>query len=493
MIAAGEPAEIRSEVCVLGGGPAGAVIARRLAELGHTTTLVERGRARRQPCAESLAPSITPILDSLGLRDLTEVAAFRHERRGLVLWEPGAAPEKDFDAGPALLIERTQFDRLLREAAASNGARLMDAATAFDPQRLPSGGWQIPVKTTGGLRTVYARFLVDARGRQRRGKLHHAGPRTAALWAAWEIGDRDFTQTRIEAGIDSWFWGTPLPDRIYSATVFVDSERIGGSGGDGRTRLYRDLLAHTHLLGELSECRMIAPVQACDATSGMSGDLIGHDFIRVGEAAVAIDPLASQGVQRAMLSAIQGAAAVHTLLTTGHEDAPALQFYRERQQAAATKARRHAASLYALRAGGAASSFWTRRALPMQDTAIEIERVSRPGGRLPQQLCPAPGLRLVEVPVLAGALVRRAWAVSHPTLEEPVAYLGGVALAPLIADMCTASATEKIIERWSHQITSATARDIADWMYRNGLVVDGSALPGDSFSARREPLGIGAL
>jgi flavin-dependent dehydrogenase len=493
MIAATEPAEIRSEVCVLGGGPAGAVIARRLAELGHATLLVERGRARRRPCAESLAPSIMPILDSLGLRNLTEAAAFRRERSGLVLWKPGAAPEKDFDAGPALLIERTRFDRLLREAAVSNGARLMDAATAFDPQRLPSGGWQIPVKTPGGLRTVVARFLVDARGRQRRGKLRHAGPRTAALWAAWEIGDRDFTQTRIEAGIDAWFWGTPLPAHMYAATVFVDSERIGGFSGDGRTRLYRDLLAQARLLGELSGCPMISPVQACDATSGMSGEVIGDDFIRVGEAAVAIDPLASQGVQRAMLSAIQGAAAVHTLLTAEHEDAPALQFYRERQQTAATKARRHAASLYALRSGGAATSFWTRRALPMQDTAIEIGRVSPQGGVLPQHLSPAPGLRLVEVPVLAGALVRRAWAVSHPTLEEPVAYLGGVALAPLVADLCTASATEAIIARWSRQTSPAMARNIADWMYHNGLIVDGSAVDGYSFSARRESLGAGAL
>lgn len=36
---------------------------------------------------------------------------------------------------------------------------------------------------------------------------------------------------------------------------------------------------------------MSSPVQACDATGGMSDNLIGHDFIRVGEAAVAINPL----------------------------------------------------------------------------------------------------------------------------------------------------------------------------------------------------------
>jgi flavin-dependent dehydrogenase len=467
--------EILTEVCVLGGGPAGAVIARRLAELGHATLLVDRGPQRHRLRAESLAPSIRHVLDSLGLRGLAESAAFSHERRGLVLWELGAVQEKQLEVSPSLLIERAQFDRLLREAAVSKGAGLIGTATAYEPQRLLSDGWRVPVKTPDGLLTVRARFLADARGRHRRGRLRHAGPRTAALSASWEIGDRRFTQTRIEAGIDAWFWGIPLPGNTYVATVFVDSERIGGLGGHRRTWLYRDLLARTRLLNGLAACRMTTSVQTCDATSGISSDLIGDDFIRVGEAAVSIDPLASQGIQRAVLSATQGAAAVHTLLATGHDRAPALEFYRQRQQAAARKAERYAARLYAVRARGASESFWTTRSLPREDTAIEIKSISQPGGALPQHLCPAPDLRIVEVPVLAGALIRQAWALSHPLLEEPVAYLGAVALAPLVADMRAACATNEIIERWSRQIGTAMARTIATWMYRNGLVVGNSA------------------
>ena len=62
-------AEIACEICVLGGGPAGSILARRLAELGHDTLLVDRTGTNDRPRAELLAPSILPILDSLRLRD----------------------------------------------------------------------------------------------------------------------------------------------------------------------------------------------------------------------------------------------------------------------------------------------------------------------------------------------------------------------------------------------------------------------------------------
>jgi len=480
------PPEIQSEVCVLGGGPAGAVMARGLAELGHKTLLVDRGGQRSLPCAESLAPSILPILDSLRLRSLIEAVVFRSESRGLLLWEAGGVQEKRFDHGPSLLIERTRFDRLLREAAVGAGADVMATAIARAPRRLPSGGWRIPVETSSGTSVVHAKFLVDARGRHRRGRLRQDSSRTAVISAAWEMAERCFPETRIEAGTDAWFWGSPLPGSAYAATIFVDSQRIGGLGGRGRMQLYSDLLARTALLKDLLQCQMIVPPRVRDATSGISGELIGNDFIRVGEAAVSLDPLASQGIQRAILSAIQGTAAVHTLLAAGHAHAAALQFYRERQQTAAVQARHHAARFYALRAHGPVTPFWTSRSLPAEDRtlpaeglAIERTRQSRSGDALPQCLRPSPDLRVITVPVLAGSLVRQGLALSHPALEEPVAYAGGVALAPLVADADTASTTEQIIDRWSRHMAPSVARGIVAWMYAAGLLVEQSAARGD--------------
>src|SRR4030081_3077694 len=142
--------DIAAEICVLGGGAAGAVggrrgggggpgvgvWARRLAELGHDTLLIDRTAGAKPPRAESLAPSILPILESLHLRDDIEAAVFRRERQALLLWGSRFIHEKTFADAPSLLIERTAFDTLLRRAATRAGVRLMAPARARAPQHL---------------------------------------------------------------------------------------------------------------------------------------------------------------------------------------------------------------------------------------------------------------------------------------------------------------------------------------------------------------------
>ena len=178
-------AEIDCDICVLGGGPAGSVIARRLAQLGYDTALVDRDRQVNEPRAESLAPSIFPIIDSVGLRDQVAAATFCRERHALLLWVGEAVEEKRFDAEPSSLIERTQFDQLLREAAASAGTRLITPAAARSPRRRLSA--------VGGSGRHAQGFDVGTHSLPRRcagptrpGSTRQRGPRTTAISAVWE-------------------------------------------------------------------------------------------------------------------------------------------------------------------------------------------------------------------------------------------------------------------------------------------------------------------
>src|SRR5262249_20877369 len=99
-------AGVETEICILGGGPAGSVVARSLAELGHDVLLVDRTARQDGPRAESLAPSIVPILDSLRLRDIVDAAVFCREKQALVLWGSGDVLVKSFGVSPSLLVER---------------------------------------------------------------------------------------------------------------------------------------------------------------------------------------------------------------------------------------------------------------------------------------------------------------------------------------------------------------------------------------------------
>jgi 2-polyprenyl-6-methoxyphenol hydroxylase-like FAD-dependent oxidoreductase len=476
---------LESEICVLGGGPPGAVIARRLAGLGHDVVLVERGaaglRQGRKARAESLAPSILPILDSVGLRDVVETSAFMREERSLVLWGSGDVEVKSWDAAPSLLIERALLDASLR-AAASDGGTHVIAPAAARAVRHEAGEWLVPVATPAGPLAIKARFLVDARGKRRHPCIADGAPTTVAMSAPWLPGDGSYAETRIEAGRDEWMWGNPLPDGSYAATIFVDSARVAGLRSHGRAALCRDILSRSKLLAGLAKGRLIGPVDVRDATPRVNRDPIGHDFIKVGEAAVAIDPLSSQGVQTALLSAIQGAAAVHTILTAGSDPEPALAFFRERVQTTAARSRAAAARLY--REHPDQTPFWMRRSLAAGSTAPEDRRQTIP--ELPSRLGVACSLGIVDIPVLSGAFIRRARALHHPGLAEPVAYLGGIALVPLVLDMPGPSTPDEIIRRWSALMPAQAARNIMNWMFVVGILVPDPETR-EALSARPSP------
>jgi flavin-dependent dehydrogenase len=456
-------AEIECAVGILGGGPAGSIMARQLAERGYDTLLVDRTGATKAQRAESLPPAVQPILDSVRLQDALDASVFCREQRALLLWGANELQVKKFDNAASLLVDRAHFDHVLRIAAAQSGTRVLAPASARSPQRHPRGGWLVPITTSSGPVLMRARFLVDARGRRPRACVDDSAPSTVALSASFVVDDRAFAETRIEAGMDAWFWGSPLPSRCYAAAAFLDSARAAGLGGYDRMRLYRRLLSRSKLLKNLLTNRFCGPVSVRDATSRLANDLIGDDFIRVGEAAVAIDPLSSQGIQAALLSAIQGSAAVHTILTASFESGAAFEFYRERQQDLAAKSRLTAARFY--RAHRGESQFWKKRQAAADGQFANRPQRAPPETALPSELRVSQALQIVEVPVLADGLVRRARALGHPRLERPTAYFAEVALAPLIDDIGDAHATEDILSRWMRHVPLETATKIMNWMW----------------------------
>jgi hypothetical protein len=95
-------------------------------------------------------------------------------------------------------------------------------------------------------------------------------------------------------------------------------------------------------------------------------------------------------------------------------------------------------------------------------------------------------LRIVEVPVLAGAFIQRARGLHHPGLEEPVIYLGGTALAPLVLDVTGPSTPDEIMRRWSTLMPAQAAWDIMNWMVEVGILVSdtGRREAAPTFAAR---------
>lgn len=449
---------MKTDICVIGGGPAGSVLATRLAQLGHDVCLVERAKFPRRHLGESLSPGVLPLLAPIGV---SSVGAATPVRTVSVNWDQGPQQREDPRA-QGLLVDRGEFDQLLLDHARAAGVRVFQPAKVAEKVERDDG-WELRIETDEGAIEMRAAFLADATGRAAllRSRRRETGCRTVALHAYWQGRDLP-AQPRIEAGEAEWFWGVPLPDGTYNTLVFADAARFRAE----RTRLFHESIARSGLLAGCRDARMIGRVIAADATPYLDDECVTPRSIKVGDAALALDPLSSSGVQKAIQTSLSGAVVINTLLRKPAASDAAQRFYRDRLREASERHREWAAEHYASVAAQRAGNFWSDRAasrLPFRERVVHHAPDDAP-------LILSKEVSFVEAPCLDGEFVCVRAAVQHPALESPVAYLGGCELAPLLQQMRAGMTSHEIALALSPAIPLAAARDIARWLVARGIM-----------------------
>ncbi|WP_438828793.1 flavin-dependent monooxygenase QhpG [Streptomyces klenkii] len=372
-----------------------------------------------------------------------------------------------------LTVCRGRFDQLLLDAARSAGVEVLQPAFARRPRR-EADGWTVPVTTPEGARVLRARFLVDAAGRARvlGGRVTHTSPRTIALHTTWRADPHETPATCVEALPDGWLWGTLLPSGNYRVMAFTDPEHLRRSGVR-KTSLeshFRSLLAGSELFGRLARERPGDMVRVCDATSFFHPDPVGVDHLRIGEAAFAIDPLSSSGVEKALQSAMSGAVTVHTLLSEDGDRTAALAYYRDSQRHSAEQHVKWAGGHYGEHRPHQGNAFWRSRALPLPAATSAPASPTDLAHLMHRRLRLTPATELVSTPCVVGDQVSFRPALSHPTLARPVAYLGGLALAPLAESLSGDHTLAETLRAWSRTMAPGQAMAIARWLHQHDIM-----------------------
>src|SRR5437667_1884773 len=149
------------DVCIIGGGPAGAAAARLLASWGWSVLIAHRPAGQRPSLAESLPPSTRKVLGFIGLLDAVEAAGFHPNFGNIARW--AGHPRATTTDAAGFHVLRAQFDGVLRRAAAASGARIVDAVVrrvhVGDPCRVDY------VARDGHVATERARYVLDCSGR----------------------------------------------------------------------------------------------------------------------------------------------------------------------------------------------------------------------------------------------------------------------------------------------------------------------------------------
>ena len=470
---------LHTEVCVVGGGPAGSAAARRLALLGHDVCLIERaafspsdrpGQPHRFPRPESLSPGLLALLDPLGLRERVEGAGFLPAGPALVRWSGEDGPWTRGAAAPGLLVDRARFDRILWDAAAESGVRALRPAKVSRPRR-EDEEWRIPILADGVPREVRARLLVDAAGRSSvlGGRKRRYAPPLVALHGRWRDLRSGGLATRVEAGPDGWLWGASMPDDTFSVLAFLEPDRCAAAGREGLEGLYRSLLARSSLLRDCLQGRLMDRVRVCDASSYRDDRPADESSIKIGEAAFTLDPLSSQGLQAAVQTALQGSVVLHTFLSCPSHAGAAVALCRSRQAEAVDRHARLAARAYGEQRLFPDRPFWRRRA--GATPPLPPPRRDPPDLTADTRLRLAEDTRLVLTPCIQGDLVVPLRAVEHPGLERAVAFLGGVELAPLLDGLSSVRTAAEVLRQWTGRVPARTAADILLWMWRNQIII----------------------
>jgi geranylgeranyl reductase family protein len=298
-------------VAVLGGGPAGAFAAERLASAGLATVVLDEKLAWEKPCGGGLTAKAYRRYPFLLDNDLPKRLVAH-----TLLAAPGAGAARLSLREPLVVYSRLDLNRLLLERAERAGARI-EKTRVLEVTR--SGGpWT--VRTTGG--TLQADFCIVATGA--RNSLSNVGtqwrPDDAMRALGYYVPARqDHIDIQFLPQLEGYIWVFPRCGHV--------SVGICGKGVPAqmlRARLEAFMLERQLPARGASFFSHLLP--ALGASGWRNNRLSGPGWVAVGDAGGLVDPITGEGLYYALRSADLAAEA---LLSEAHAPAEKPRVYRD--------------------------------------------------------------------------------------------------------------------------------------------------------------------
>jgi flavin-dependent dehydrogenase len=450
------------DLCVVGGGPAGAVAAIHTAQAGHRVCLIERTSFPRAHAGESLSPGVVPLLDSLGLIACLERALFIRSRESILCWDT-VQPTRVSSPNDIALVDRGAFDRALLEVAVAAGVFVIQPAVASVAEGRDY--WRIAVH--GAARdSLRARLVVDASGRLgcRRLKRLAVSPPTVAVWGVIDAVAPAATQ--IEALSDGWLWAAPVASTQLSIMFVTDPATVRSALPGAPGDLLRERLSQSTLLRSFQNRPFTRSVRVCDAACSLTATPIASGYLLAGEASYTIDPLSATGIEKAIQSGVAAGSVVNTLLRHQERSALCTRFFEKRQREDAATHSRWASDAYRAVARYADRPFWaTRRTDRLANAAPPTAPMRDDRLAYGTHLCLGPDVRITDEPCMVNGIITSRPAVSSPGLPRPVAFVDGVEVAPLLTALDSRPTLDDLSRQWSRQSSPAQTERIAKWLW----------------------------
>lgn len=300
-------------VVIVGGGPAGALAALRLAGAGARVLVIDRARPTRVEAAEILSPEGRGILEREKLWDAIPLDMSRPCPAMAAAWE---TPDPIWTwfatepGGPAWHIDRIRFDAWMIERIRTAG--IQTDAGMVDAVRREGAGWRIEFTAGERRHSTSSRCLILATGRSGRGirlAPRHRIDNLCLVAGTTGPDPADPDALIVEATSDGWWYSAPLVGGTLFTGWMTDISQLGhGRYLDAAAASLQRAPVHARRVGAPRLCTVIG-----SATWAMSPGA-GPGWIAIGDAALARDPIGGDGLASALRSACEAADVVERAL-----------------------------------------------------------------------------------------------------------------------------------------------------------------------------------
>lgn len=297
---------MKVDLAILGSGPAASAVAIHSKRAGIKASIIAPdSRNKRSSLPETLPSSARQHLQALNIWDLFQQASFPSHRSMLSAWGSAMLAERHSilnPLGPGWYLDRPRFDDIMLKSALSNCSGPAVRASVVGVTR-QCNRWKLTLNDAPN--SLEAEIVVDATGRasalsRRLGISRLSIDCQICVSARHPASHLSGSEAMVESSSEGWWFSAPAAAGEVAVAFFTDSDLL--------PRDFRTPAVWTGLLQSAPHTRARvrntdnATLHICSASSSYLRECAGEGWIAVGDAAIAYDPLASQGILKALES-----------------------------------------------------------------------------------------------------------------------------------------------------------------------------------------------